>query len=96
MFVLAYSWQPEFCYGKKFYGCSHPSPSWNKEFTLHGLWPQYSTGGHPSSCTHEAFDPSVPSKVGFTDMTTYWPNVHYATTDPAYDDFWEHEWTKHG
>lgn len=97
IYVLAYSWQPEFCYGKTgYYGCSHPSPSWNTNFTLHGLWPQYSTGGYPSYCTTEPFDPSIPDKVGWNDMTTYWPNAQYATTDPAYDDFWEHEWTKHG
>ena len=97
MYVFAYSWQPEFCYGKTgYYGCSNPLPSWSTNFTLHGLWPQYSSGGYPSYCTTEPFDPSVPDKVGWTDMTTYWPNAQYATTDPKYDDFWEHEWTKHG
>lgn len=97
MFVLAYSWQPEFCYGKtNYYGCSNPTPSWNTNFTLHGLWPQYSTGGYPSYCTTEAFDSSIPDKVGWNDMVTYWPNAQYATTDPNYDDFWEYEWTKHG
>ncbi len=29
-------------------------------------------------------------------MVTYWPAVQYAETDPNYDSFWEHEWTKHG
>ena len=29
-------------------------------------------------------------------MYLYWPNVDYAETDPNYDEFWEHEWTKHG
>jgi ribonuclease I len=29
-------------------------------------------------------------------MTTYWPDSQYAETDPNYDTFWEHEWTKHG
>jgi ribonuclease I len=62
---------------------------------IHGLWPQYSSGGYPSYCTTEPFDPSVPDKVGWTDMTTSWPNAQYATTDPNYDDFWDHEWTKH-
>lgn len=97
IYVLAYSWQPEFCYGKTgYYGCSNPSPTWNTNFTLHGLWPQYSTGGYPSYCTSEAFNPAVPDQVGWNDMTTYWPNAQYPTTDPAYDDFWDHEWTKHG
>jgi len=29
-------------------------------------------------------------------MTQYWPDAQYAETDPLYDSFWEHEWTKHG
>lgn len=29
-------------------------------------------------------------------MTKYWPDVQYAETSPDYDQFWEHEWTKHG
>jgi ribonuclease T2 len=29
-------------------------------------------------------------------MTTYWPDVEYQETDPDYDDFWIHEWDKHG
>jgi len=97
MYVLAYSWQPEFCYGKTTYtGCNPPQDYWTKSFTLHGLWPQYSEGGYPQSCTTEAFDANVPIKVGWSDMTKYWPNAQYAETDPNYDTFWDHEWTKHG
>lgn len=46
--VFAYSWQPEFCYGKSnYYGCEHPNSLWNEVFTVHGLWPQYQAGGYP-------------------------------------------------
>lgn len=29
-------------------------------------------------------------------MVTYWPNVKASEGTPEYDDFWDHEWTKHG
>ena len=29
-------------------------------------------------------------------MTQYWPNVKEAQGSSDYDDFWEHEWSKHG
>lgn len=97
MYVFAYTWQAEFCYGKSnYYGCEHPEEYWQYDFTVHGLWPQYSSGGYPSSCTNEAFNASVVDAIGWDEMTTYWPNVQYTTTDPNYTDFWEHEWSKHG
>lgn len=49
-----------------------------------------------SYCSNEAFDPNVAEEVGWTTMTTYWPDVEYQETDPDYDDFWIHEWDKHG
>jgi ribonuclease T2 len=96
--VFAYSWTPEFCYGHttSWPGCEKPESYWKSYFTIHGLWPQYSTGGYPSTCTTEAFDPNAPIAVGMDTMTQYWPDVQYAETDPDYDSFWEHEWTKHG
>jgi ribonuclease T2 len=97
MYVFAYTFQPEFCRGKtNYYGCSNPKPFWKDHFTLHGLWPQYSSGGYPSFCTQEPFDKTIPNEVGWEDMTTYWPNAQYPETDPKYYDFWDHEWTKHG
>ncbi len=42
------------------------------------------------------FDPSVPYQVGWDTMTEFWPNVQYAETSASYDDFWIHEWSKHG
>jgi ribonuclease T2 len=97
MFVFAYSWQAEFCFGQTTYaGCSPPQDYWKTHFTLHGLWPQYSTGGYPQTCTTEAFDPNVPYAIGWSDMTKYWPDAQYAETDPNYNSFWAHEWTKHG
>jgi ribonuclease T2 len=97
MYVFAYTWTPEFCYGTTGYpGCSTSRPYWKNHYTLHGLWPEYSTGGYPQDCTTEAYDPSSAVAVGMEDMTQYWPEVEYKVTDPEYTSFWEHEWTKHG
>lgn len=98
MFVFAYSWTPEFCYGEtnSWPGCENPEDFWKTHFTLHGLWPQYSAGGYPSTCTNEAFDPNTPITIGMDTMTEYWPNVQSAVGDSDYDSFWEHEWSKHG
>jgi ribonuclease T2 len=98
VYVFAYSWEPEFCYGKTttYPGCAAPHDYWKTNFIVHGLWPQYSTGGYPATCTTEAFNSSVPNAVGYNDMVTYWPNVQVAEGDPNYSSFWEHEWSKHG
>lgn len=96
MYVFAYTYQPEFCYGTTYPGCYDPAAYWTNHFTIHGLWPQYSTGGYPHDCTSEPFDASIPDQIGWETMTTFWPNVKYLETDPNYTEFWEHEWTKHG
>lgn len=99
-YVFAYSWTPEFCYGHSadYPGCnrSQINPFWNTSFTIHGLWPQNYDNTYPTSCTTEPFDENIPYEIGWNTMTTYWPDVKYLETDPNYDSFWEHEWTKHG
>lgn len=65
--------------------------------TIHGLWPQYVTAGYPSFCTTEPLNTSaIETVIGIDTLITFWPNVQYADTDPAYTQFWEHEWSKHG
>ncbi|KAJ1409971.1 ribonuclease T2-like protein [Ochromonadaceae sp. CCMP2298] len=97
LYVLAYTWTPEFCYGNEAYpGCAAPQSFWTNHFTMHGLWPQYTAGGYPADCTTEAYDEKSAYAVGFDTMTNYWPEVEYSETDPEYTSFWNHEWTKHG
>lgn len=96
LYVFAYSWTPEFCYGEQYPGCSNPEEFWGTHFTLHGLWPQYAAGGYPQDCTTVAYNSSVPVAIGMDTMTQYWPNVQETEGTADYDDFWAHEWTKHG
>eukprot|EP00605_Chrysophyceae_sp_TOSAG23-4_P000863 GSChrysophyteH1.ASY1.ANO1.954.1 assembled CDS len=97
MYVFAYSWTPGFCNTEtNDPGCNKPESYWTNHFTLHGLWPQYTDDGYPHDCTNEKFDPKAPEAVGMNDMYQYWPNVQANPSDSDYDDFWTHEWTKHG
>jgi ribonuclease T2 len=65
--------------------------------TLHGLWPDYGDGSYPTLCSKEAFDyDKVVAAVGLDDLEERWPNVQQAESSASYDNFWVHEWTKHG
>lgn len=89
MYVFAYTFQPQFCYGETSYpGCSSPQEFWYTHFTVHGLWPQFKDGGYEHDCTSEAFDEEVTDAIGWGTMTTYWPDVKYAEDDPEYTEFW--------
>lgn len=102
MYVLAYLWTAEACHSPSSSnnllpaGCNSPKTYWKTSLTIHGLWPQYSSGGYPSYCTKEAFNASIPHLIGWNDMTTYWPDINFSENDSRYGAFWEHEWIKHG
>ena len=96
IYVYAYSWTPGFCHGQTYPGCADPLQYWTTNFTIHGLWPQYTTSGYPASCTTEPFDITIPQQIGESKMIQYWPDVQYDENSPSYDSFWQHEWTKHG
>jgi ribonuclease T2 len=98
-YILAQSWQPEFCSGKtdQYPGCRVPEPYWRSHFTMHGLWPELTTGKHPGFCGGAAFDPAtLEQALGRDALIQYWPNVKVDTASPEYSDFWKHEWTRHG
>ena len=63
VYVLAYTWTPGFCINQTYPGCSDPESYWLNHFTLHGLWPQYTTTGYPSYCTTEAYNASIPDII---------------------------------
>lgn len=58
-------------------------------FTLHGNWPTYNDGSYPCECGG-SFDPNEISSIS-SDMNKFWPSFRGSN-----DDFWSHEWTKHG
>lgn len=75
----------------KFYYLSlKKDPNKKSEWSIHGLWPQYSENEYPSFCKKVEFDieklkPIIP------ELKQFW----YSTKDTN-EDFWKHEWQKHG
>lgn len=101
-YVLASSWQPEFCREegmhehKELPGCQHPQMYWKDHFTVHGLWPELQHGPHPGSCSNEKFDRKIIDQIGMANFTKYWPNAKFTENSTKYTEFWRHEWSKHG
>ncbi|DAZ94972.1 TPA: hypothetical protein N0F65_000067, partial [Lagenidium giganteum] len=99
-YVLAQSWQPQFCKGKlnQFPGCRNPQQYWQSHFTLHGLWPEYNSGAYPQNCNpNDYFDEdTVVNAVGKDALLQYWPNVKKSLSARDYSQFWQHEWDVHG
>lgn len=84
--VLVRQWGPTFC---SFNNCNNQPVA---EFTIHGLWPNYASGGYPENC-----DPSdkfstnnIPTTL-LNQMGCEW--VSYTGTNAG---FWSYEWGKHG
>lgn len=63
-----------------------PSGNWG----IHGLWPEYTNGGYPSSCNSQAFSQSQVQDL-VPRMNSEWQSLTGANSD-----FWSHEWSKHG
>jgi hypothetical protein len=61
-------------YGTIYPGCTDPATYMQTHLTIHGLWPQYSSGGYPATCTTEVFNALVPYEIGWDTMVTYWPD----------------------
>jgi len=75
----------------KFYYLSlKKNPNKNNEWSIHGLWPQYSENEYPSFCKKVEFDINKLNPI-LSDLETYW----YSTKETN-EDFWKHEWEKHG
>ena len=55
---------------------------------MHGLWPSYSNRSYPQYCDGSAY--TNITGVQYQDMLNYW-NV-----GPDNQEFWAHEWEKHG
>ena len=90
-FYLVLGWPPSICDTSA--GChvpTDPAPVAN-DFWLHGLWPNYNNGSWPQFCGNTPYDRNQISSI-LTDMSHFWPAV---LTDSE-DQFWGHEWTKHG
>ncbi|KAL9018708.1 MAG: hypothetical protein Q9185_004022 [Variospora sp. 1 TL-2023] len=77
---------------------TNPPTGPNNSWTVHGLWPDRCDGTYEQYC-----DPSreydnvtaIISAAGKTDLLSYM-NTYWKDYQGDDEDFWEHEWDKHG
>lgn len=98
LYIFAMSWKAEWCYHQHYPGCKAPRDFWKDNLTVHGLWPDYGDGTYPTMCTSERFDhEKVIGAVGIDVLEDVWPNIQVSEdAGEKYDNFWKHEWSKHG
>ena len=62
----------------------------NRGWSIHGLWPQYTQNSYPTYCRDVDFD--------YSKLTLILPDLqkHWYSADGSDEDFWSHEWKKHG
>lgn len=62
----------------------------SQSWSIHGLWPQYSKNSYPTYCKNVTFDINLLEPI-INELKNEW----YSTEEPD-EDFWKHEWQKHG
>jgi ribonuclease T2 len=82
---LVRQWGPGYCDTTS---CSVAPPT--TRFTIHGLWPNYGSGGYPDSCGGTQYSSTAISSIR-TRMNAQWPSFTGSN-----DAFWAHEFNKHG
>ncbi|KAL9651059.1 hypothetical protein ABK040_002777 [Willaertia magna] len=86
-FLLSIQWPGSACIGQQ--NCH--VPTFVKEFTIHGLWPNsLKDVMGPTCCYNEALNEKLFSSLIPT-MQTNWPSYYHPN-----EQFWDHEWLKHG
>ncbi len=77
-YVMSLSWSPTFCETHQ----SNPQCDKHFGFVLHGLWPQYESGGYPQDCATGERLTDEARTLGLTVFPT--------------EQLMAHEWQKHG
>ena len=62
----------------------------DNQWVIHGLWPQSSKTNYPQFCKKVTFDPELLKPIE-DELDKYWSSDRGGN-----DNFWEHEWKKHG
>eukprot|EP00762_Andalucia_godoyi_P000921 ANDGO_03894.mRNA.1 Ribonuclease Oy len=72
-------------------GDSCSIPQCVQDFTIHGLWPNFKDTEGPTFCTKVTYDPSAINPLR-SELQCVWTDYYDATGD----EFWSHEFVKHG
>ena len=65
----------------------------NNQWSIHGMWPQYSKNQYPSFCKKVSFDINKLETI-LPELEEKW--YSYKKTEKDDEEFWKHEWVKHG
>ncbi len=79
-YLLSLSWAPTYCLTHADDGAECAGKGYG--FVVHGLWPQYDTGGYPENCS----TPFALSDAAAAKGRTLYPSEHLM----------QHEWQEHG
>jgi ribonuclease T2 len=78
-YLLSLSWSPTYCLTHPYDRAQCAGKGYG--FVLHGLWPQYESGGYPQDCAATPLDPQA-AAIG----NSLYPSPKLAA----------HEWARHG
>lgn len=59
------------------------------QYTIHGLWVDYTRSSYPEFCNTEKFDVNELSPI-ISELNIYWKSCYSKS-----DSLWKHEWLKH-
>ncbi|KAL3631169.1 hypothetical protein CASFOL_024153 [Castilleja foliolosa] len=74
--------------------CYSETATIGDDFGIHGLWPNYETGGWPQNCDSESRFNETEILDLMDSMLKDWPTLACPVADGM--KFWGHEWVKHG
>ena len=66
----------------------------NSDYTIHGLWIDYSKGGYPAFCKNTPYNEHALQPIK-ADLHKYWPSCYKCSTPDCDSSLWKHEWKKH-
>jgi ribonuclease T2 len=111
LLLLVRTWPPTFCEVLKESSEECTAPAL-QAFTLHGLWPEYRSGGWPQYCSTAEKHDLVKVQGAETARRSNKASIKNSDDDATDDDgkvrcewpsfhgstlnFWDHEWDKHG
>ncbi|KAL3731684.1 hypothetical protein ACJRO7_028548 [Eucalyptus globulus] len=92
-FYFVQQWPGSYCDTER--SCCYPTTGKpTADFGIHGLWPNHDDGSYPSNCDpNSPFNPSEVSDLK-SSMQKNWPTLACPSGDGQ--EFWSHEWEKHG
>lgn len=72
-------------------------PKSKNSWVMHGLWPSKFNGNHPAFCKPELeYDPKLLNQSSLREkLSEEWPSMKFSKHN-SNNDFWKHEWDKHG